>query len=145
MELSSPAFDANLPVPAAYTHKGAGLSPPLLIQGAPPGTQSFALVMHDPDAPHGDFLHWTMWNIPAGATALPENEVPPGAAQGANDFGRTGYGPPAPPSGTHRYVFELYALDGRLALTAGASLKALRAAMENHILARALLTGTVSA
>jgi Raf kinase inhibitor-like YbhB/YbcL family protein len=145
MELSSPAFGANQPIPENHTHHGAGVSPPLMIGGVPTGTQSLALIVHDPDAPNGDFIHWTIWNISASAGVLPENHIPSGALQGANDFGAMGYGAPAPPSGTHHYLFDLYALNIELALPAGARPVALQAAMEGHVLAQAQLVGTVSA
>lgn len=145
MELTSPAFSANQPIPANHTHGGAGISPPLMISGAPDGTQSLALVVHDPDAPTGDFTHWLLWNISGSTGVLPENHIPTGAVQGTNDFGKPGYGPPAPPSGTHHYVFNLYALNSQLPLKAGANLAALQAAMEGHILAQTELVGTVAA
>lgn len=115
-----------------------------MISNTPPAAESLALVVHDPDAPHGDFTHWLMWNISASAGVLPENHIPSGALQGTNDFGTVGYGPPAPPSGTHNYVFDLYALNAQLPLQAGANLAELQTAMEGHILAQAQLIGTVS-
>jgi len=121
------------------------MSPPLAIANAPAGTQSLALIMHDPDAPHGDFIHWVLWNISGSATLLPENHLPAGALQGKNDFDTIGYGPPAPPSGTHRYVFDLYALNMQLPLPAGATADQLRMIMEDHIVGTAQLVGTVSA
>ena len=145
MELTSQAFAPNQPIPPAYTHTGAGISPPLAIANAPAGTQSLALIMHDPDAPHGDFIHWVLWNISGSATLLPENHLPAGALQGKNDFDTIGYGPPAPPSGTHRYVFDLYALNMQLPLPAGATADQLRMIMEDHIVGTAQLVGTVSA
>ena len=145
MELSSPAFDNDQPIPDEFTAKGTGTSPPLIIKGAPPATQSLAIIMHDPDAPGRDFTHWTIWNISGTASILPGNHVPSGAIQGITDYGRNGYGPPAPPSGTHRYVFELYALNSQLTLEEGADLAALHKAMEGRILANTQLTGTVSA
>lgn len=145
MELTSPAFSQGQPIPEPHTSKGAGTNPPLMVSAIPPGTQSLALVLHDPDAPSGDFTHWTIWNISATAGVLPENHIPSGALQGRNDFGQTSYGPPSPPSGTHHYVFDLYALNVQLALEAGAPLEKLIAAMEGHIVAQAQLVGTVSA
>jgi len=145
VELTSPVFNANQPIPASHTHGGAGISPPLMISGAPDGTQGLALVVHDPDAPTGDFTHWLLWNISGSTGVLPENHIPTGAVQGMNDFGKIGYGPPAPPSGIHHYVFNLYALNSQLPLKAGANLKALQEAMAGHILAQAELVGTVTA
>lgn len=116
-----------------------------MISNTPPGAESLALVVHDPDAPKGDFTHWIIWNLSATASVLPEDHIPAGALQGLNDFGQIGYGPPAPPTGVHRYVFDLYALNAQLPLEAGADLAALQKAMEGHILAQTQLIGTVSA
>lgn len=145
MELSSPAFGHNQPIPAYHTSKGEGISPPLMINNVPPNTGSLALVMHDPDAPNGDFVHWTVWNISATAGVLPKNHLPAGALQGTNGYGKVGYGQPAPPSGTHRYIFDVYALNIQLDLPSGASLSELQAAMDGHIVTQAQLIGTVSA
>ncbi|HKU18591.1 MAG TPA: YbhB/YbcL family Raf kinase inhibitor-like protein [Candidatus Saccharimonadales bacterium] len=145
MELSSPAFGANQPIPANHTVKGAGVTPPLMITNVPDGTASLAIIVHDPDAPSGDFTHWIIWNISATASVLPENHIPTGAIEGVNDFGKQGYGAPAPPSGTHRYMFDVYALNIELPLKPGASLRELQAAMEGHILTQAQLVGTVTA
>jgi Raf kinase inhibitor-like YbhB/YbcL family protein len=145
MDLTSPAFGQDQPIPAYHTNKGSGISPPLMISNVPPGTASLALVMHDPDAPRGDFLHWSVWNMTATASVIPENRVPTGAQQGTNGYGKIGYGQPAPPSGTHHYVFDLYALNIQLDLPAGASLKQLQDAMDGHVVTQAKLVGTVSA
>ncbi len=145
MQLTSPSFEDNQPVPAKHTSKGAGVNPQLMIDGVPAGAQSLTLIMHDPDAPSGDFTHWVVWNISATATLLPEGRLPEGTLQGASDFGTVGYGPPAPPSGTHRYIFELYALNTQIPLQTGASRAALEAAMDGHVMATTQLTGLVSA
>jgi Raf kinase inhibitor-like YbhB/YbcL family protein len=144
MELTSPVFADNTPLPDTYTCKGAGISPPLNISGIPDGTQSLALVVHDPDAPSGDFTHWIVWNISATTTVIKENAIPSGAIQGLNDFKKTGYGAPCPPSGTHHYVFEVYALNRQLSLEPGAHAYALTAMLEQHTVAKAQLTGLVS-
>lgn len=145
MELTSPAFHTDQPIPRTHTHKGAGTAPPLMIGNIPPGAQSLALIVHDPDAPSGDFTHWLLWNISATASVIPEGRVPTGATQGLNDFGHVGWGAPAPPSGTHRYIFDLYALNVELSLKDGASAQALHDAMAGHIVDQAQLIGTVSA
>ena len=145
MELSSPAFANNTEIPDAYTCKGPGISPPLNISGVPAGTQSLALVVRDPDAPNGDFTHWTVWNISSTTTVIKENTLPAGAIQGLNDTKQIGYTPPCPPSGTHRYFFKLYALNRQLPLEAGAHAYALTASLEGHVLAKAQLVGLVSA
>jgi Raf kinase inhibitor-like YbhB/YbcL family protein len=145
MELTSPVFPPNQPIPAKHTNKGAGISPPLLIQNVPAGTQSLALIVHDPDAPKGDFVHWLVWNLSATASMMPEGRTPAAAVEGTNDFGNAGYAAPAPPSGTHHYVFDLYALNTMLSLPAGATRSQLLAAMDGHIVATSQLIGTASA
>ncbi|MFQ5882748.1 MAG: YbhB/YbcL family Raf kinase inhibitor-like protein [Candidatus Methylomirabilales bacterium] len=112
----------------------------------PAGTQSFALIADDPDAPMGTWVHWVIWNIPASVLNLAENltktaSLPNGARQGTTDFRRIGYGGPCPPSGTHRYFFKLYALDTTLNLPASTTKHDLKKAMEGHILAQAELMG----
>lgn len=145
MQLTSPAFAGGKSIPAQYTCKGKGVSPPLLISDTPPSTQSLALYFHDPDAPGSDFTHWTVWNISATTTTIPEGRTPTGATEGANDFGKPGYGAPCPPSNTHRYIFELYALNCQLSLQAGAHAYALTALLKDHTIDKAELIGTVSA
>jgi Raf kinase inhibitor-like YbhB/YbcL family protein len=145
MELSSPAFQNEGQIPDAYTCHGAGISPPLNISNIPPTTQSLALVVTDPDAPSGEFTHWIVWNISGTTTVIKENTLPAGAMQGLNDFKKQGYGAPCPPSGTHRYIFKLYALNKQLSLEEGAHAYALTANLEGHVLAKAELIGVCSA
>jgi Raf kinase inhibitor-like YbhB/YbcL family protein len=144
MELTSPSFKANEPIPDGYTFHGIGASPPLRISGVPDGVNSLALIMHDPDAPNGDFIHWIVWNISATATILTAGHVPHGALQGLNDYGKHGYGVPAPPSGTHRYVFDLYALNSELDLPQATSAAQLLEAIKGHEVTTAQLVGTVT-
>ena len=149
LSISSPAFAAGMAIPAAYTCKGKGISPPLAWSEAPEGARSYALIMDDPDAPSGTFVHWVIYNIPASAKGLPESvsgaaTLPDGSLQGSNSAGRTGYTAPCPPSGTHRYFFKLYALDSVLDLASGASKDALLKAMQGHVLAQGELMGTVA-
>lgn len=146
MEIKSQAFAQGGLIPAKYTCDGEDVSPPLTWSGAPAGTQSFAVISDDPDAPAGTWVHWVIWNIPAGTQALEENvpkleALPNGARQGTTDFRRLGYGGPCPPSGTHRYSFRLYALDAPLDLRSTATKRELEKAMQGHVLARAELTG----
>lgn len=142
-ELTSPAFAAGQPIPTRYTCDGKDVSPPLRWSDPPPGTQSLALIMDDPDAPVGVWDHWLLFNLPPSIRDLPEKAAPPaGALDGKNSWGRTGYGGPCPPGGTHRYFFKLYALDTLLNLKAGAGKSELLKAMEGHILAQAELMGT---
>lgn len=145
MQLTSPAFTDGSPLPDTYTFRGEGISPPLNISGVPGGTQSLVVIVHDPDAPSGDFTHWTVWNISATTTVIKENTLPTGATQGLNDANTIGYTPPAPPSGTHRYFFDVYALNRELSLEAGAHAYALTAMLQEHKIAMARLTATCSA
>jgi len=148
-ELTSTAFAPGEPIPRKYSCDGEDISPPLQWSDPPQGTQSFALIADDPDAPLGTWVHWVLYNLPAEARALPEAvppdaELPDGSRHGQNSWRRLDYGGPCPPSGTHRYVFKLYALDMVLDLKAGASKKQVLKAMEGHILAQAEVMGVYS-
>ena len=140
LELSSSAIRANKPIPAEYTCDGADQSPPLSWNKLPYGTQTVALVVDDPDAPGGTWVHWVVYNLPTSIRELPPgihavSELPNGGRQGTNSFKRIGYGGPCPPQGTrHRYFFRLYALDTALDLAPGATKAQLMQAMEPHIL-----------
>jgi Raf kinase inhibitor-like YbhB/YbcL family protein len=140
--LSSSAFPAGEAIPRRYSCDGPDVSPPLAWSGAPAGTAAFVLVVDDPDA--NGFVHWIVADLPAATTSLAEGasgHLSP-AVEGRNGFGRIGYGGPCPPSGTHRYVFVLYALDRTLALGGAPRADAVRSAMKGHILAEAKLTAT---
>ena len=141
--LISSAFAGGRAIPRQYTCDGAGRSPLLRWSGAPAGTGSFALVVHDPDAPGGDFTHWLLFDIPAGVHELHEGATTLPGISGTNDFGHLGYGPPCPPPGPrHRYVFALFALDRpSLGLHRGAHRAQVEAALHGHIRARAELMG----
>ncbi len=146
-KLTSTAFSQGDPIPPLYTCTGDNISPPLIWSGTPAGTQSFALILDDPDAPGGTFTHWVLYNIPASSGGLAQDvrasaQLPDGSLQGKNSAARNGYTGPCPPSGTHRYFFKLYALDGRLDLPSGASAGQLQQAMQGHVLANAELMGT---
>ena len=146
MELKSLAFEAGDLIPAKYTCDGSDVSPPLSWSDAPSGTQSFALISDDPDAPRGTWVHWVAWNIPATSRSLDEglpkqDSLPNGMKQGTTDFRRVGYGGPCPPSGTHRYFFKLYALDTSLSLPSSTTKAALEKAMQGHILKQGELMG----
>ncbi len=143
MELKSPAFENGGAIPSRHTCDGADVSPQLDIVDVPEEAVALALVMDDPDAPGGTFDHWLVWNISAETTCIAEGTEPDGV-QGRTDFGRLGYGGPCPPSGTHRYMFKLYALDQELDLPEGARKSQLEAAMQGHIVAEALLQGAYS-
>lgn len=147
LSLSSIAFQDGERIPVKYTCEGQDISPPLMWSEPPPGTQSLALIVDDPDAPGGVFTHWVLFNILPDSRELPEAvptqaQLPSGALQGKNDFGRVGYGGPCPPPGRpHRYCFTLYALDRVLGLKGGVSKKQVLDAMKGHILVQGKLTG----
>ncbi len=141
LSLSSPAFRHNEHIPQKFTCDGADVSPQLLIGNVPAGTKSLALIVDDPDAPRGTWVHWVVWNISPDMKELKEGVVPSGAHQGMNDFRQIEYGGPCPPSGTHRYFFKLYALDTVLSLGANSSKANLERAMQGHTLAKAELIG----
>jgi Raf kinase inhibitor-like YbhB/YbcL family protein len=144
MTLSSAAFAEGERIPKKHTCDGENVSPPLDIAGVPDRTRSLALIMDDPDAPRGTWVHWVVWNIPPDTKAIPEGTEPKGVA-GKNSFGKTGYGGPCPPKGpAHRYYFKLYALDAALDLPAGSTKDRLEQAMKGHVIARASLMGTYS-
>lgn len=137
LALESPAFAQGADIPKRYTCDGENISPPLHWRSTPPQTQSFALIMDDPDAPGGTFTHWVLFNIPASQTGLPEAQKPGTlGTSGTNSFGRLGYGGPCPPPGNaHRYFFTLYALDlTSLNLSEGAKRSDVEQAMQGHVL-----------
>jgi Raf kinase inhibitor-like YbhB/YbcL family protein len=148
LTLTSTAFQEGQPIPTRHTGDGADVSPPLRWADVPAGTQSLALVCEDPDAPRGTWTHWVLFNLPAGARELSEGVprkgvLPDGTQQGTNDFGKVGYGGPAPPPGKpHRYFFTLYALDTTLNLQSGATRKQLLALAQGHVLGEGRLMGT---
>jgi len=137
----SPQFADMGMMQAKYTADGENVNPPLSIEGVPPTAKSLALVMDDPDAPGGTWVHWVVFNIPPGTKEIGENSVPAGATVGRNSWGKNEYGGPAPPSGVHRYVFKLYALDTTLHLEPTATKADLEKAMEGHIVAETSFTG----
>ncbi len=147
--LSSPAFTQGAAIPPQYTCSGANLSPELAWTDPPAGTKSLALIVDDPDAPAGTWVHWVLYNLPPETRGLPEGAsqasepakaLPPGSIQGPTSFNRPGYGGPCPPSGQHRYFFHLYAAD--IALTQPDLNKAgLLKALEGHTLGSAELMG----
>ena len=141
-ELTSTAFADGAKIPVQYTGDGKDVSPPLAWSFLPNGTRSIALVVHDPDAPSGDFTHWVAWNIDPEPGGLSEGESAP--AEGANGRGETGYMGPSPPPGhgPHRYFHELHALDSVLNLEPGASREQLESALDGHELAATQLVGT---
>jgi Raf kinase inhibitor-like YbhB/YbcL family protein len=147
--LSSPAFVEGAAIPRKYSCDAENVSPPLQWSQSPAGVKSFALIMDDPDAPSGTFVHWVLFNIPASATSLPEGiarapHVAGIGQQGMNSARQTGYFGPCPPGGTHRYFYKLYALDAAVTLTKDAAAADLQKAAQGHILAQAQLMGRYS-
>ncbi len=150
MQITSPVFTHNTALPDRYTCNGDDINPPLDISGVPVGTRSLVLIVDDPDAPDPAaprvvWEHWIVWNIDPGTSAIAAGSIPPGAVQGTNSWGRTEYGGPCPPIGTHRYFFKLYALDTDLALGTTSIKADVEAAMQGHVLARAELIGLFGA
>jgi hypothetical protein len=147
LQITSSAFPAGDTIPKKFTCDGPDVSPKLAWADSPPKTQSFALIMDDPDAPVGTWVHWVLYDLPADAKELSEGvakqeQLSNGARQGRNDFGKIGYGGPCPPPGKpHRYFFKLYALDAKLNLKAGATKAEVERAMKGHILAQGELIG----
>lgn len=149
--LSSTAFKNGGEIPSKYTCEGEDISPPLRWTGVPEATRSLVLIVDDPDAPDPKepkmtWVHWVLYNLPSNISTLPEDvlstKLPPGAAEGLNDWKRAGYGGPCPPIGRHRYFHKLYALDKVLkGLDIPAKANVL-SAMEGHIIAQTLLVGT---
>lgn len=142
MKIESPVFQNNQTIPEKYTCKGANINPPLSFVEVPENTKTFVLIVDDPDAPMGDWVHWILWNIPSETKTIPENSTV--GVAGSTDFGENKYGGPCPPAGTHRYFFKLYALDSELELPPGSNKADLLSAMEGHILAYAELVGLFS-
>jgi Raf kinase inhibitor-like YbhB/YbcL family protein len=146
IKITSPAFEQGGMIPSKYTADGQNMSPPLRWENVPEATTTIALISDDPDAPIGTWVHWVMWNIPQDKKELPANvptnpRLPDGSIQGITDFRKPGYGGPAPPSGTHRYFFKIYALDTKLDLPDSSTKADLVKAMQGHILAEGELMG----
>lgn len=137
MKISSSAFAENAKISKQYTCDGQDMSPPLNFENVPDNARTLALIVDDPDAPGGTWVHWILWNIDPGTREIAAEAVPKGSVQGLNSFRKNGYGGPCPPSGSHRYFFKLYALDTRLDLTSRATKADLEKAMKGHIVAQA--------
>jgi hypothetical protein len=149
MTLTSSAFAAGAAIPSRYTCEGQDLSPPLAWSGAPANAKSFVLIVDDPDAPDPaaprmTWVHWVLYNLPPGASALEEGvkRLPVGTLEGLNDWKRAGYGGPCPPVGRHRYLHKLYALDAVLPDLHWPTKAKLEAAMRGHVIVHAELVGT---
>jgi Raf kinase inhibitor-like YbhB/YbcL family protein len=143
MKITSSAFQQGTNIPSKFSCDGANTSPPLQISGVPSEAKSVVLIVDDPDAPSGLFTHLAVWNISPQTSTIGEGSTPKGV-QGRNDFGRSGYGGPCPPSGSHRYYFKIFALDRELDLPFGAKRSQLDAAMKGHVIAQGELMGRYS-
>ncbi len=140
INLTSTAFVHGTGIPSEFTCDGSDIVPPLTITNVPKNTESLALIMDDPDAPVGTFVHWVVWNIPPDTKEIKKGKEPNGV-QGITDFRKLGYGGPCPPSGTHRYFFKLYAIDTKIDLPQGFKKKDLEKAIEGHIIEKTELMG----
>jgi Raf kinase inhibitor-like YbhB/YbcL family protein len=140
--IKSPVFETNSRLPKKYTCDGESISPPLVIEGTPKETKSLALLLLDPDAPSGIFDHWVVWNIPPSTSKIAEGTSP--GTEGLNSAMDYGYHGPCPPSGTHRYIFKIYALDTELSLGANSRRKDIEKAMQGHILTKGEIVGLYS-
>ena len=140
IKITSPAFTEGGSIPSKFTCDGTNTSPALKIESAPAQAKALLLIVDDPDAPSGLFTHWLVWNIDPKSGSIAEADAASGT-QGKNDFGKTGYGGPCPPSGSHRYYFRVYALDQQLSLHSGAPRKEVDAAMKGHVIAQGELMG----
>jgi hypothetical protein len=138
MKLTSPEFKNNEFIPSKFTCEGQDINPALIIEGIPQEAKSLALIVDDPDAPMGTWVHWVVYDIPI-ISRIEENSVP--GKQGINDFRKKDYGGPCPPFGTHRYFFKIYALDKQLGLKEGVNKKSLEKEMQGHTLDKAELIG----
>ncbi len=141
MEIESPVFKNNKLIPSKYTCDGENVNPPLLIGDVPENAKSLVLIVDDPDASRGAFVHWTVWNIDPGIKEIKEDSCPQNAVEGRTDFGRPGYGGPCPPSGTHRYFFKLFALNTTLDFDTSTEAADLEREIEDNILAKTQLVG----
>jgi Raf kinase inhibitor-like YbhB/YbcL family protein len=144
IRVESAAFKDGASIPSKFTADGANVSPALSWSGAPPLAATYALVVDDPDAPGGTWVHWVAWNLTE--TRLPENvpketQIPTGGFQGKNSWNDTGYGGPSPPSGTHRYSFRVYALDAAVTLPPSAGKDELMRAIRGHVLSWGEIVG----
>jgi Raf kinase inhibitor-like YbhB/YbcL family protein len=141
MKITSPAFEHGAPIPDRFSRYADDLTPPLNFDDVPADALSLALIMDDPDAPHGLFTHWIVFNIDQNTSGFAENQAPPDVRHGTNSWGEARYGGPRPPDREHRYFFHLYALDQRLDLPNGATRQEIEDAITGHILAEAELMG----
>lgn len=146
MQITSSAFENNETLPSKYTCDGENINPPLSISGTPENAKSLVLISDDPDAPAGTWTHWTVWNIDPKTAEVSENSVPANSVEGTTSFDETGYGSPCPPkgTGTHRYVFKIYAIDKLLDLPTSLKAEELYKTIEPSIIDKAEIIGLYS-
>lgn len=144
MRIISSVFEHNQNIPSKYTCDGENVNPPLQFIGIPQNAKSLVLIVDDPDAPSKTWVHWVVFNLDPKTSKIEENSKPTTGIEGMTDFGRTRWGGPCPPSGTHRYFFKLYALDTVLNLTSTAGKEEVEDAMQNHVIASSELIGLYS-
>jgi Raf kinase inhibitor-like YbhB/YbcL family protein len=142
--VTSAAFADGKPIPEQFTCKGDGDPPPLTWSGTASGAKNLAVVVNDPDAPNGGYVHWIVLDLPANATKLDIDNLPDGAQEAVNSDGGTGWTPPCPPNGTHHYHFTVYALDGPTGLPDSAPTADALAAIKGHYVGYGELVGTVA-
>lgn len=134
-------FENNGKIPSKYTCDGENLAPELTVSAIPVGTKSLVLIVDDPDAPMGTFVHWVLFNLPKHTIKINNKLLPPGVKQGLTDFGKIGWGGPCPPSGEHRYFFKIYAIDKILDLQNGCTKAQVERSIQGHIIEKAELIG----
>ena len=146
MELKSTSFKHNSIIPSKYTCDGENINPNLYMENVPDNAKELVLIVDDPDAPAGTWIHWTVWGIDPAINTIKEGELPEGAREGLTSFGTVGYGGPCPPegSGAHRYSFRIYALDKKIKLPAGSALDELQKEMQGDVVASAEIIGLYS-
>jgi hypothetical protein len=144
MEIKSRSFNNNGNIPSRYTCDGENINPPLEIFNIPKNAKSLALVMDDPDAPNGTWVHWIFWNLPVSQSSIEEGIEPNNCIYGTNSFDKLEYGGPCPPFGSHRYFFKVYALDSELRVQEGATKEEVMNALGEHIIDKAELIGIYS-
>lgn len=140
MKITS-VFEHNGNIPSVYTCDGQDLAPELTISDVPQQAKELVLIVDDPDAPMGTWVHWLVYNLPAETIKIDAKKLPQEAKQGMTDFKRIGWGGPCPPNGVHRYFFKLYALDTKLELEQGLTKRQLENAIREHVIEKAELIG----
>lgn len=145
MQITSTNFDINDAIPARFSRNGDDINPSLTFSEIPEDTESLALIVEDPDAPGGTFTHWILYDMTPGVLQIVEGELPISGVQGTNDYGETSYGGPMPPSGTHHYIFKLFALDKMIEPESTLDSQSLYKAMDGHIVDQTEISGTYSA